>query len=202
MEIRSLGHALKETLTKTEIVSSELEPLILVDTEDNEVGFLDKSACHDGEGRLHRAFSLFICNARGELLIHQRASAKRLWPDYWSNSCCSHPRRGESMQEAVARRLEQELGLHAKLNYLYKFEYQANYRELGSEHELCSVYAGQTSEEPVINTNEIRDWRWIDPTTLELIGQPDVDGGLIGGASLVVEDFVGIVEGAEQAPDA
>lgn len=155
-----------EALTKTEVVSSELEPLILVNENDEEVGFLDKSACHDGRGTLHRAFSLFIFNPAGELLIHQRASSKRLWPDYWSNSCCSHPRRGETMDEAVARRLEQELGLSTKLQYLYKFEYRVNYHGLGAEHELCSVYSGNTNAEPVINTTEIRDWRWVSPTVL------------------------------------
>ena len=70
---------LSKNLTKREVVSSDQEPLILVDGNDTEIGFLDKSACHDGEGTLHRAFSLFIVNSNGELLIHQRASAKRLW---------------------------------------------------------------------------------------------------------------------------
>jgi len=155
-----------EARTQTEVVSSELEPLILVDANDDEVGFLDKSACHDGRGVLHRAFSLFIFNPAGNLLIHQRASSKRLWPDFWSNSCCSHPRRGESMDEAVARRLQQELGLSTQLHYLYKFEYAARYHELGTEHELCSVYAGHTNAKPVINTTEIRDWHWISPAEL------------------------------------
>ena len=157
---------LSKNLTKREVVSSDQEPLILVDGNDTEIGFLDKSACHDGEGTLHRAFSLFIVNSNGELLIHQRASAKRLWPDYWSNSCCSHPRRGETMEQAVTRRLEQELGLHSELQYLYKFEYRANYHDIGAEHELCSVYAGRTDAAPVINTTEIRDWRWVSPAVL------------------------------------
>jgi isopentenyl-diphosphate delta-isomerase len=147
--------------TKSEIVSSEEELLILVDGDDREVGYLDKSACHDSAGVLHRAFSLFVINSAGELLIQQRASGKRLWPDYWSNSCCSHPRRGETMHEAVQRRLHQELGMTVPLEFLYKFEYQADYRGLGAEHELCSVYVGHSDATPVINTTEIRDWRWI-----------------------------------------
>ena len=161
-----LGEAHNSTATKSHIVSSELEPLILVDSDDLEVGFLDKAACHDGDGLLHRAFSVFIVNTQGELLIHQRAANKRLWPNYWSNSCCSHPRRGESMQEAVARRLEEELGLSTELQYLYKFEYQADYHDVGSEHELCWIYAGRTQAQPMINTTEIRDWRWVDRATL------------------------------------
>jgi len=152
--------------TKADIVSSDSEALILVDAADEIVGFLDKSAAHDGEGILHRAFSLFIFNPDGRLLLQQRASGKRLWPGFWSNSCCSHPRRGESMDEAVHRRLEQELGMVAELNFAYKFEYRAPFQDLGTEHELCWVYIGQTQAEPVINTTEILDWCWIEPATL------------------------------------
>ncbi|MFU8815807.1 MAG: isopentenyl-diphosphate delta-isomerase, partial [Pseudomonadales bacterium] len=122
--------------TRSEIVSSEREPLILVDSDDRELGWMDKSAAHDGDGILHRAFSLFIFNAAGELLIQQRAPGKRLWPSFWSNSCCSHPRAGEELSEAVGRRLQQELGMQAELHFVYKFEYLAHYRDLGSEHEL------------------------------------------------------------------
>ena len=152
--------------TKEEIVSSESEPLILVDASDAEVGFLDKAAAHDGDGVLHRAFSLFIFNPEGTLLLQQRAPDKRLWPEFWSNSCCSHPRRGERMDEAVHRRLEQELGMSAELHFAYKFEYRAPFGELGTEHELCWVYTGQTDVQPIINTTEIMDWRWIDPADL------------------------------------
>jgi len=154
-------------LTKSEIVSSDQEPLILVDNADREIGFLDKSSCHDGDGVLHRAFSLFIFNQRGELLLQRRAAGKRLWPSYWSNSCCSHPRRGELMGEAVQRRMEQELGLRAPLRFVYKFEYQARFGDQGTEHELCWVYVGQTTEQPVINTTEIDEWRWIAPEALD-----------------------------------
>ncbi|MFN2165586.1 MAG: isopentenyl-diphosphate Delta-isomerase, partial [Anaerolineae bacterium] len=143
------------------------EPLILVDNADREIGFLDKSSCHDGDGVLHRAFSLFIFNQRGELLLQRRAAGKRLWPSYWSNSCCSHPRRGELMGEAVQRRMEQELGLRAPLRFVYKFEYQARFGDQGTEHELCWVYVGQTTEQPVINTTEIDEWRWIAPEALD-----------------------------------
>jgi isopentenyl-diphosphate Delta-isomerase len=156
-----------QPLTRSDIVSSEREPLILVDSADREVGRLDKAACHDGDGVLHRAFSLFIFNAGGELLVQQRASGKRLWPGYWSNSCCSHPRAGETMTEAVGRRLRQELGLDTTLHYVYKFEYQARFRELGTEHELCWVYVGTTTQAPIINSTEIDAWRWIAPADLD-----------------------------------
>ena len=161
--------------TENEVVSSDDESLILVDSDDRELGFLDKSSCHDGAGVLHRAFSLFVLNQSGELLIQQRAANKRLWPFYWSNSCCSHPRRGESMESAVGRRLEQELRLNMPLRYLYKFEYSESFGDLGTEHELCSVYVGCTGTEPVVNTAEIASWRWIaaDLLTVQLDTEPE-----------------------------
>lgn len=144
-----------------EVVSSENESLILVDESDNELGFLSKAECHDGAGVLHRAFSVFIFNANGELLLQQRARTKRLWPSFWSNSCCSHPREGESMQVATQRRLQEELGVQVELQYVYKFRYQAEFGAIGSEHELCSVYLGCCREEIRPNTTEIDAVRYI-----------------------------------------
>ena len=161
--------------TSKQIVSDDRERLILVDDADKPIGHLDKSSCHDGAGILHRAFSLFIFNGDGQLLLQKRASGKRLWPGFWSNSCCSHPREGESMDEAVQRRCEQELGFRTPMRFLYKFEYQASFGDLGSEHELCSVFTGVYDGEPVINTTEIEDWQWIDINALheQLEQQPE-----------------------------
>ncbi|MDA1073393.1 MAG: isopentenyl-diphosphate Delta-isomerase [Proteobacteria bacterium] len=152
--------------TKNDIVSSESEELILVDSQDRQIGTLAKSACHDGAGVLHRAFSLFVFNPAGQLLIQQRAADKRLWPSFWANSCCSHPRAGEDMNQAIARRLNQELGMRAALEYRYKFEYQADYESFGAEHELCWVFSGKSTDEPLVNTTEIQAWKWIDPDDL------------------------------------
>jgi isopentenyl-diphosphate delta-isomerase len=149
------------------IVSFDSENLILVNEQDQEIGYQDKLHCHDGDGILHRAFSLFIFNALGELLLQQRSANKRLWPLYWSNSCCSHPRRGETMQTAVNRRLQQELGFQTELQYLYKFKYQVPYKDIGSEHELCSVFIGQSSSPVQPNENEIADFRFISCSALE-----------------------------------
>jgi isopentenyl-diphosphate delta-isomerase len=154
--------------TRHAVVSSEGETLILVDSDDVEIGTASKADCHDGDGVLHRAFSLFVFNGDGALLLQQRQADKRLWPLYWSNSCCSHPRAGEAMGVAVARRLEQELGLTAALGFVYKFEYVAHFDRVGTEHELCWVYAGTAAREPVINSSEIADWRWIDPAALDV----------------------------------
>lgn len=140
---------------------TDAEQLILVDDADHEIGHLSKMDCHVGTGVLHRAFSLFIFNARDELLVQQRSASKSLWPNYWSNSCCSHPRRGESMTAAIHRRLMEELGLRCALKFLFKFKYQAQYDQASAEHELCSVFYGRSSTPVHANREEITDWRWV-----------------------------------------
>jgi len=150
-----------------QVVSSEAEQLILVDGDDVEQGFLSKAECHDGDGQLHRAFSVFLFNDSGELLLQQRSQEKRLWPGYWSNTCCSHPRRGESMQVATQRRLMDELHLESELQFVYKFAYQANYGDVGSEHELCHVYLGKVHGHVTPNRNEIDAIRFLDAASLD-----------------------------------
>ena len=147
-------------------ITAESDALILVDADDQSLGELSKIRCHEGRGILHRAFSLLIFNGRGELLIQQRAAAKRLWPRYWSNSCCSHPRSGESMETAIHRRLYEELGLRCELQFLFKFEYQAQFDATGAEHELCSVFIGRCSGPVRVNEEEIAAWAWISPEEL------------------------------------
>ena len=149
------------------VVSSDDEQLILVDGDDREIGFLAKADAHRGHGALHRAFSLFVFNPRGELLLQQRAMGKRLWPGYWSNTCCSHPRRGEKMHSAIRRRLHEEFGITAELEFLFKFQYQTQYDADGAEHELCWVYAGRSAERPRANVHEIAAWRYVAPEALQ-----------------------------------
>jgi isopentenyl-diphosphate delta-isomerase len=147
-------------------LAADSEALILVDEADRSVGFLSKSLCHEGRGVLHRAFSLLIFNDGGELLIQQRAASKRLWPLYWSNSCCSHPRGDETLESATQRRLYEELGIRCPLNFLFKFQYQAQFDATGAENELCSVFVGRCHEPIKVNSHEIRAWRWIRPEAL------------------------------------
>lgn len=145
----------------TRIVSSESEELILVDADDNETGCKPKAEYHDNGGILHRPFSVFLFNADGELLLQQRADGKRLWPGYWSNTCCSHPRRGESMAVATERRLDDELNITADLEFIYKFSYQGDFGDLGAEHELCHVFLGRVDSLPRPNDSEIEALRFI-----------------------------------------
>jgi isopentenyl-diphosphate delta-isomerase len=146
--------------------AAEAESLILVDEADREVGYLSKARCHEGRGVLHRAFSLLIFNDAGELLLQRRSAAKRLWPHYWSNSCCSHPRRSETLEQATHRRLEEELGLTCPLHFLFKFQYQAQFDSAGAEHELCSVFIGRSSAAVRIDRHEIAEFRWVSPEGL------------------------------------
>jgi isopentenyl-diphosphate delta-isomerase len=145
---------------------TDTDALVLVDETDRSIGILSKSLCHEGRGVLHRAFSLLIFNAQGELLIQQRAASKRLWPMYWSNSCCSHPRADEILETATQRRLYEELGIRCALRFLYKFQYQAQFDSTGAEHELCSVFIGRSSGPITVDSREILDWRWIAPEAL------------------------------------
>jgi len=159
-----------------EKVSFDDEPLILVDEDDREIGYRSKVDCHTGHGTLHRAFSIFLFDDQGRVLLQQRAAGKPLWPLYWSNSCCSHPRRGESMEQATHRRLYEELGLDAELAFVYKFIYQADFGDAGAEHELCHVYIGALAGGEVrVHPEEIADWRWVprDEVTRELEDHPE-----------------------------
>jgi isopentenyl-diphosphate delta-isomerase len=149
------------------VVSFDHESLILVDQHDNEIGFLDKAGAHRGSGRLHRAFSLFVFDDAGRLLLQKRAAGKRLWPNHWSNTCCSHPRRGEDMATAIHRRLDEELRLRCALSFQFKFEYHAQYDDDGAEHELCWVYAGRCNDRPDFNHSEIAEVRYVAPASLD-----------------------------------
>ena len=158
-------HASQFTEIATPIDS---DSLILVDEWDRNIGYMSKADCHRGSGALHRAFSVLIFNDLGELLLQQRAASKPLWPNYWSNSCCSHPRQAETMEAAIDRRLREELGVSCPVHFLFKFQYQARFDANHAEYEMCSVYIGRCSARLRINWNEILAWRWICPEALQL----------------------------------
>lgn len=150
-----------------DVVSFDNEALIIVDAQDQILGHGTKAELHQGSGTLHRAFSIFLFNDAGEVLLQQRSADKPLWPGYWSNTCCSHPRRGESYGIATRRRLMEELGVEAPLWFTHRFRYQAQFNDDGAEHELCSVYVGRIDCDPAPNPKEISDWQWISPGALD-----------------------------------
>jgi len=149
------------------VVSFDDESLILVDSNNTVLGHKPKVDCHRGNGILHRAFSIFLFNSAGDIMLQQRSRQKQLWPGYWSNSCCSHPRRGETVDQAAARRLYEELAAAAPLVYLYRFEYHARFHDIGSEHELCTVYAARSDAPIHVNANEVADWHFTAPEVLD-----------------------------------
>ncbi|MBB1074546.1 isopentenyl-diphosphate Delta-isomerase [Rhodoferax sp. 4810] len=149
-------------MSTNQTVSFDDEPLILVDSDDHVVGYESKLHTHEGQGLLHRAFSIFLLTTDGQLLLQQRSGSKPLWPLFWSNSCCSHPRRGETYEYATQRRLHEELNLTVALRFIYRFQYQSSYQKCGAESEVCSVYVGvlPTAQVLNVNPNEIAAWQW------------------------------------------
>jgi isopentenyl-diphosphate delta-isomerase len=163
------------TETNDQRVSFDDEPLILVNAADEVVGHAPKRACHEGEGILHRAFSVLLFDHHGQVLLQQRAADKWLWPLTWSNACCSHPRRGETVPDAARRRLAEELGVAADLAPAFTFTYHARYRDVGSEREVCTVLLGRLTGEVRANPTEIAAWRLVPAPGLEaeLAADPD-----------------------------
>jgi isopentenyl-diphosphate Delta-isomerase len=141
--------------------------LVCVDSQDNVLGYKGKYECHTGEGILHRAFSVFLFNSNHEVLLQRRAGEKRLWPEFWSNACCSHPRKDEHLEGAVARRLMEELGVRTAVRLLFTFEYHARYLQEGAEHELCAVLVGRFDGEVVADPREIAGWRYVNADELD-----------------------------------
>ena len=141
------------------------EQVILVDQEDVPRGRMNKLEAHE-KGLLHRAFSVFIFNSKRELLLQQRALGKYHSGGLWTNTCCSHPRIGESNIQAAQRRLKEEMGMDCDLSYLFKFTYKAEFKDGLTEHEVDHVFFGLSDELPVINPDEVETYKYMDLETL------------------------------------
>ena len=137
-----------------------MENVILVDEKDNPIGLMEKQAAHVTP-HLHRAFSVFIFNSKGELLMQQRALSKYHSPGLWTNTCCSHPRAGETLAEATSRRLMEEMGMTCKMHEVYTFIYKAPVGQGLTEHEFDHVWIGQSDETPNINHDEVESWKYM-----------------------------------------
>ena len=118
-------------------------------------------------GLLHRAFSVFLFNSKGELLLQQRADEKYHSAGLWTNTCCSHPRYGEEITEAIKRRLKEEMGLSCRTNFAFSFTYKAQFANGLIEHEFDHVYFGVTDELPIPEKSEVKNWRYIHLQNLE-----------------------------------
>ena len=138
------------------------EHVVLVNEQDEALGTMPKMEAHE-KGVLHRAFSVFILNKNGEIMLQQRAGDKYHSPLLWTNTCCSHQREGESNIEAGKRRLKEEMGFSTELRELFSFIYMAPFDNGLIEHELDHVMIGYYDEAPVINVEEVADWAWSKP---------------------------------------
>ena len=151
-------HALKEDLKKSNV--------ILVDENDAVTGFMEKMEAHE-KGLRHRAFSVFILNSNGEILLQKRASGKYHSPGLWTNTCCSHPFPEENIQEGARRRLMEEMKLNVSLKHVFTFQYKAEFENNLIENEIDHVFIGFSDEKPELNPEEAEDWKYVSPETLE-----------------------------------
>ncbi|MFY8191123.1 MAG: isopentenyl-diphosphate Delta-isomerase [Bacteroidia bacterium] len=150
------------------------EMVILVDEHDNEIGLMEKQEAHV-KALLHRAFSVMVFNDKGEMLLQQRALSKYHSGGLWTNTCCSHPRQGETTEQAAHRRLQEEMGFDCELKLHQTFIYKAPFDNGLTEHELDHVFIGTYNQDPQINPEEVNDFHWISLSELDqqLRNQPE-----------------------------
>ena len=149
------------------------ENVILVNERDEQIGLMPKLEAHQ-KAVLHRAFSVFVLNSKNEIMLQQRAHQKYHSPLLWTNTCCSHQREGETNIEAGSRRLFEEMGFITELKELFHFIYKAPFDNGLTEHELDHVMIGYYNDAPVINQEEVEDWKWmkIEDVKIDMVLQP------------------------------
>jgi len=137
------------------------EQVVLVDEQDREVGTEEKLAAHR-KGLLHRAFSVFVFDRAGRLILQRRAAGKYHSAGLWSNTCCGHPRPGEPLERAAKRRLKEEMGFECPLEHVFSFVYRAPLDHGLTEHELDHVFIGRFDGAPRPDRDEVSEWRAAD----------------------------------------
>ena len=150
------------------------QEIILVDSNDIQIGTIEKLKAHQ-LGLLHRAFSIFIFNSEGEILLQKRAIDKYHSGGLWSNTCCSHPVPDISIFQKAQERLQEEMGIECQLNFIDKFEYKASFPNGLIEHELDYIFVGQSDEVPSPNPEEVSDYCWINfqDLTISMAQKPE-----------------------------
>lgn len=150
------------------------EKVILVNENDEQIGLMPKLEAHE-KAVLHRAFSVFVLNKKGELMLQQRAAHKYHSPLLWTNTCCSHQREGETNIEAGKRRLFEEMGFECELKEVFSFIYKAPFDNGLTEHELDHVMVGEFEEDPKINKEEVNEFKWMtmEAVKVDMKAQPE-----------------------------
>jgi isopentenyl-diphosphate Delta-isomerase len=151
-----------------------MEEVILVDESDQEIGAAEKMQTHR-EGRLHRAFSIFVFDSAGRMLLQKRAGSKYHSASLWSNTCCGHPRPGEAVEVAALRRLREEMDFTCSIKKVFEFIYKVRLTDDMFEHEYDHVFVGTYNGLPAPSAAEVEDWRWIEVDQLvrDLRENPD-----------------------------
>lgn len=152
----------------------ERNKVVLVNPQDEALGEMDKMEAHV-TGLLHRAFSIFIFNYKGEMLTHQRAYNKYHGGGLWTNACCSHPQWDEDVKEAALERLQYEMGLECTINKAFPLLYKTRVENNLIEHEYDHIFIGYTDARPLPHPNEVQHYQWISPDILQqkMNEQPD-----------------------------
>jgi isopentenyl-diphosphate Delta-isomerase len=140
--------------------------IILVDHEDREIGTMEKMEAHR-KGLLHRAFSIFIFNSNGQMLLQQRADKKYHSAGLWANACCSHPVAGENLEKAAHRRLKEELGFEVPVEKIFSFTYRSSFENGLIEHEVDHVFAGVYNGPVLYNTSEVKAIEFLEPEEID-----------------------------------
>ena len=151
------------------------EQVILVNEKNEQIGTMPKLEAHE-KGVLHRAFSVFVLNDSGEMMMQQRAACKYHSPLLWTNTCCSHQRIGESNIEAGKRRLFEEMGFVTELKNVVSFIYKASFDNGLTEHEFDHVLVGTYNENPNINIDEVKNFKWmtLEQVKVDMELNPDI----------------------------
>ena len=151
-----------------------MKEVILVDVNDKILGTMEKILAHQ-LGRLHRAFSVYLLNSKGEFLLQRRAKNKYHSAGLWTNTCCSHPQINETTTQAATRRLNEEMGITTQIKHVHQFIYKAEFDNGLIEHELDHIYMGIYNDAPNPDANEVMEWRYISKDDLikELTEQPN-----------------------------
>jgi isopentenyl-diphosphate delta-isomerase len=168
--------SLKEQCLEEKEMVEEL--VILVDENDNPIGTEEKVKCHLPNGKLHRAFTALLFDIDGRLILTKRAKGKMLWPGDWDGTFASHPRESEGYVSSGERRMPEELGITGKLDYFHKFEYHVQYKDVGSENEICGTLVGVIDKSTELKEieGEIDEIKWISAKELivEIKTNPEI----------------------------
>lgn len=153
-------------IVETLSVNTDLDEVILVNEYDLNQGTMDKMEAHQ-KGLLHRAFSVFVINPYGEIMLQKRASSKYHSPGLWTNTCCSHQRSGEETKDAAHRRLKEEMGIDCPMSAAFEFIYRAEFDNGLVEHEYDHVLIGEYNGVAIPNPEEVEDWAFVSIEEIE-----------------------------------